>query len=87
MSEWVALERIAEAIKDSSPRQEIRAAPHLTGDAKENYYFGVGGKIFLGGPKNNQLLNATSRLALSSDNAVNALGGWERRERISGAPS
>jgi len=30
----------------------------LTGDAKENYYFGVGGKIFLGGPKNNQLLNA-----------------------------
>jgi hypothetical protein len=45
------LERIAEAIKDSSPRQEIRAAPHLTGDAKENYYFGVGGKIFWVGRK------------------------------------
>jgi hypothetical protein len=44
-------ERIAEAIKDSSPRQEIRADPHLTGDAKENYYLGVGGINFGGGPK------------------------------------
>jgi hypothetical protein len=50
-------EQIAEAIKDSSPRQEIRADTHLTRNAKENTVLVLVEK-FLGGPKNNQLLNA-----------------------------
>ncbi|MFC2005881.1 hypothetical protein ACFLVG_02840 [Chloroflexota bacterium] len=52
------LERIAEAIKDSPPRQEIRVDLHLTGDEKENIILVLVGNI-LGGLKNNQLLNAT----------------------------
>jgi hypothetical protein len=44
-------ERIAEAIKDSSPRQQIRVDTHLTREAKDNTIFGVGGKIFWVGPK------------------------------------
>jgi hypothetical protein len=39
-------ERIAEAIKDSSPRQEIRVDPHLTRDAKENTILVLVEKIF-----------------------------------------
>ena len=44
-SERVA-EAIAEAIEILRHRSEIRVDPHLTGDAKEDNNFGVGGKIF-----------------------------------------
>ena len=39
-------EAITEAIRDSSPRQEIRVAPCLTGDAKENTILVLVGKNF-----------------------------------------
>jgi len=49
-------EQIAEAIKDSSLRQEIRADPHLTGDAKKDTI-----SVLV---ENDQLLNATGCLVL-----------------------
>jgi hypothetical protein len=57
----------------------------LTGDAKENIIFGVGGKNFWGGSKNNQLLNTTKIYhmweestrgdIISSDNKESSLAG------------
>ena len=55
-------EAIAEAIKIHDLGKN-RVAP-LDKECKGEYYFGVGGN-FLGGPKNNQLLNATAEDFLS----------------------
>ena len=56
-------ERIAEAIKDSLPRQEIRVvAPAWQGMQRRTLFWCWWEKI-LGGPKNNQLLNATIMIA------------------------
>lgn len=68
-----------EAIKDSSPRQEIRVDPHLTGDAKENTILVLVGKFFSGGSKNNQLLNATLFWSLFDIIVVNTKQGNVRR--------
>lgn len=43
------------------------SGPPLDRGCKGEYYFGVGGKNFLGGPKNNQLLNATPHSGTVAD--------------------
>ena len=59
------------------------SGPPLDRGREGEYYFGVGGKTFLGGPKNNQLLNATVTGKLFQKQS--SVGRWQPEEVIENA--